>query len=563
MATPTANINYTFSDAEIAQLMPFGDVHSHQEGDLLIEEGETKVDCLVTLSGHTDITIATPEGERRVGWMETGQFAGDIGVLTGQASLARVTMGGAGDVLHIAHDSFQKLLVENSGLSDAFVQTFTARRAFARDAEHGSVIVIGEAHDRTVFAARDLLSKHSVPHMWLSPDSDALATRIMDAQDISANDLPVVIRGRSRTLSKPSVAELSAAFGLDLLPDGACADVIVVGAGPAGLAASVYAASEGLSVLTLDSDGPGGQAGTSSKIENYLGFPMGVSGRELADRAAVQAQKFGARIAAPAKATALEQADGDYCVTLEDGRKLKSRAVVIATGAQYRRLPITNLERFEGRGVYYGATPMEAQLCAGSEVAIVGAGNSAGQGAVFLSQTAKKVHVVYRRADIRETMSEYLVRRLEEAPNIVLHPSKGVTELHGVDDVDPMDDRLIATTFQSHETGETMRCDTPFVFLFVGAAPFTKWLPSHMSCDEKGFVKTGTDLDNIDLVRAGWSLDRMPTRYETSWPRIYAVGDVRIGSVKRVASGVGEGSVVVSDVHRAIAEANALDAADA
>lgn len=563
MATPTANINYTFSDAEIAQLMPYGEVRSHKAGDLLVEEGETNVDCLVTLSGHTDITISTPEGERRVGWMEKGQFAGDIGVLTGQASLARVTMGATGDVLHITHESFQKLLVENSGLSDAFVQTFTARRAFARDAEHGSVIVIGEAHDRTVFAARDLLAKHSVPHIWLSPDSDALATRIMEAQDIDADDLPVVIRGRSRTLSKPTVAELSTAFGLDLLPDGACADVIVVGAGPAGLAASVYAASEGLSVLTLDSDGPGGQAGTSSKIENYLGFPMGVSGRELADRAAVQAQKFGARIAAPAKATALEQVDGDYCVTLEDGRKLKSRAVVIATGAQYRRLPIMNLERFEGRGVYYGATPMEAQLCAGSEVAIVGAGNSAGQGAVFLSQTAEKVHVVYRRADIRETMSEYLVRRLEEAPNIELHPSKGITELHGVEGVDPIDDRLIATTFKSHETGEEKRCDTPFVFLFVGAAPFTQWLPNHMSCDEKGFVKTGTDLDNIDLVRAGWSLDRMPTRYETSWPRIYAVGDVRIGSVKRVASSVGEGSVVVSDVHRAIAEANALETADA
>ena len=554
MATPPADVNYTFSDAQIEQLMVFGEVRSHAAGDELVPEGTLQADCLVTLSGYTEIFVSTTEGEERVGWMERGQFAGDISVLTGQASLARTAMGEAGDVLHIPHDQFQRLLVENSKLSDAFVCALTARRAFAHDGARGSVLVIGDARDRTVFASRDLLSKHSIPHVWLDPDSDPVATRIMEAREIAADDLPVVIRGRSRVLSRPSIADLSEAFGLDLLPDGTCADVIVVGAGPAGLAASVYAASEGLSVLTLDTDGPGGQAGTSSKIENYLGFPMGVSGRELADRASVQAQKFGARIAAPAKAVDLEKNGDDYCLSLEDGRKLKSRAVVIATGAQYRKLPIDNLERFEGRGVYYGATPMEAQLCGGSEVAVVGAGNSAGQGAVFLSQTAKAVHVVYRRADIRETMSEYLVRRLEEAPNIHLHPSKDVVALHGQDGADPLDDRLMRATFRCRESGAEEICDTPFVFLFIGAAPFTKWLPSHMSCDEKGFVKTGPDLANLDLVRAGWALDRMPTRYETSWPRIYAVGDVRTGSVKRVASSVGEGSVVVSDVHAALAE---------
>ncbi|MGB3626738.1 MAG: FAD-dependent oxidoreductase, partial [Henriciella sp.] len=482
-----------------------------------------------------------------------------ISVLTGQASLARVEMGDEGDVLHISHADFQRLLVENSALSDVFVRTFTARRAFAHEAAHGSTIVIGDAHDRDVFAARNLLSKHMVPHTWLDPAKDALAKRIMEAREIGESDLPVVIRGRSRIMSRPTVAELSEAYGLDLLPDGSCADVIVVGAGPAGLAASVYAASEGLSVVTLDTDGPGGQAGTSSKIENYLGFPMGVSGRELAARASIQAQKFGARIAAPAHATGLEKIGEDYCVTLADGRKLQSRAVVIATGAQYRRLPIENLERFEGRGIYYGATPMEAQLCGGQEVAIVGAGNSAGQGAVFLSHTAKAVHVLYRRPDIRETMSEYLVRRLEEAPNIHLHPSTEIEALHGIEGADPADDRLVDATFRNRTAGTSERCPTPFVFLFIGAAPFTEWLPSHMSCDEKGFVKTGPDLANIDLVRAGWALERMPTRYETSWPRIYAVGDVRIGSVKRVASSVGEGSVVVSDIHRALAEPRAQD----
>ncbi|WP_300396312.1 FAD-dependent oxidoreductase [Henriciella sp.] len=557
MTKPPADVNFTFSDAQLEQLKPYGEIRHHRPGDLLVQEGDAGVDCLITLSGHTNIFIETAEGDKRAGWMERGQFAGDITVLTGQASLSRVEMGEEGDVLHIRHSAFQRLLVENSAISDVFVRTLTARRAFAQDAHHGSVIVIGDAHDRDVFAARDLLSKHMVPHKWLDPARDPLARRIMDAREIDEATLPVVIRGRSRIMSRPSVEELSEAFGLDLLPDGSAVDVIVVGAGPAGLAASVYAASEGLSVITLDTDGPGGQAGTSSKIENYLGFPMGVSGRELAARAAIQAQKFGARIAAPAHAMSLEPDDDGYCVSLKDGRKICGRAVVIATGAQYRRLPIPNLDRFEGRGIYYGATPMEAQLCGGQEVAIVGAGNSAGQGAVFLSQTARTVHLLYRRPDIRETMSEYLVRRLEETPNIHLHPSTEIEALHGIDGADPISDRLVGTTFRNGANGTSERCETPFVFLFIGAAPFTDWLPQHMSCDEKGFVKTGTDLANIDLVRAGWSLERMPTRYETSWPRVYAVGDVRIGSVKRVASSVGEGSVVVSDIHRAIAEAQA------
>lgn len=558
MTTPPADVNYTFSDEEIEQLRPYGEERAHAEGDLLLEEGTAQADMMVTLSGETHITVETPEGPRRMGWMETGQFAGDLAILTGQRSLARITMGKAGSVLHISHAAFQRLLVENSHLSDVFVRTLTARRDFGRAAGHHAIVVIGDAHDRTVFAARDLMNKHALPHSWLAPDTSEVASRILAARGLSTEDLPVVIRGAATPLVRPSVAELSEAFGLDLLPDGATADVIVVGAGPAGLAASVYAASEGLSVLTLDTEGPGGQAGTSSKIENYLGFPMGVSGRELAERASVQAQKFGARIASPAHGSALAQEeDGNYCLSLRDGRHLKARALVIATGAQYRRLPIDNIERFEGRGIYYGATPMEAQLCSGQEVSVVGAGNSAGQGAVFLSRSAKAVHVLYRRPDIRDTMSEYLVRRLEETPNIHLHPSTEMQELHGVCDADPMCDRLTAVTWINCETGEIERCDSSFLFLFIGASPFTEWLPDTLCRDEKGFLKTGAGLQPRDLVRAGWSLERMPTAYETSWPRVYAVGDVRTGSVKRVASAVGEGSVVVSDIHRALNEQDA------
>lgn len=554
MSKAPADVNYTFSPDQLELLKGYGRVQAHAEGAVLTEEGDTHQDFLVTLSGETHIFVTAPEGPKRVGWMETGQFTGDISIITGAASLVRVIMGKAGELLHIAHDRLQDLLVANSELSDIIVQTLAARRAFAHNSDHGSVIVIGAPQDRLVFTARDLLSKFGIPHRWLSPETDPLAEKLLNAKGIDAADLPVVFRGGSEILVRPTASEISHAFGFDLLKDGASADVIVVGAGPAGLAASVYAASEGLSVITIDSGHPGGQAGTSSKIENYLGFPTGVSGQDLTERAVIQALKFGVSLTAPVKAAALERNGNGFSVGLSDGRSISAKAVVIATGAQYQRLPLDNIERYEGRGVYYGATPMEAQLCGGSEVVVVGAGNSAGQGAVFLSGSASKVHVMYRRADIRDTMSEYLVKRLEETPNIFLHPETEISALHGVDGADDLDDRLVSISHKNRATGETGACATPFIFLFVGARPFTRWLPENLTCDQTGFVRTGADLTNLDLVKAGWSIDSMPSEYETSWPRVYAVGDVRAGSVKRVASAVGQGSVVVSHIHRAIAD---------
>lgn len=555
MTKPPPEVNYTFNERELEQLKSYGDIRAHNAGDVLFREGQHNIDCVVGLTGEVEIFIETKDGEERVGWMEPGQFAGDLSVLTGQATMARAIMKTDGDMLHIPHDRFQTLLVEDSHLSDVFVRAFTARRAWSQQSGRSAVMVIGAPYDRSVFTVRDLLTKHNIPHAWLNPDCEEVAKPIMAARGFTETDLPVVLRGGvGGTLKNPSIETLSQAFGLDLLPDNATADVIVVGAGPGGLAASVYAASEGLSVLTIDTQGPGGQAGTSSKIENYLGFPMGVSGRELAERASVQAQKFGVRIASPAAAQTLKREDDTYCLTLKDGRALKSRAVVIATGAQYRRLPIDKLEHYEGRGVYYGATPMEAQLCADSAVAVVGAGNSAGQGAVFLSQTAREVHVLFRRDDIRETMSEYLVRRLEEAPNIHLHSGCSIQALIGVEDADPEADRLTGIDIVNGQQPSLARLDTPFVFLFIGAAPGTGWLPETMAVDDRGFLKTGSDLENLELVKAGWSLNRMPSRFETSWPQVYAVGDVRTGSIKRVASAVGEGSVVVSDIHQALAE---------
>lgn len=548
---PPADVNYTFSPAEIDLIRPYGDVRRHEKGAVLAHEGDQRIDVMVTLSGQTDVVIATKDGPVRVGWMETGQFTGDVGVLTGQAVLATITMGETGELLHVPFDKLQRLLADAPTISDILIRTFTARRAYQQNRQRSAVVVIGAAYDRGVFAARDLLAKHNVAHSWLDPDQHDLAKRILNAKGLTDADLPVVIRGESKVLVRPTIADLSAALGLDLIPDDASVDLIVVGAGPGGLAAAVYGASEGLSVVAIDAEGPGGQAGTSSKIENYLGFPTGVSGRELANRAAVQAQKFGVRMATPAKAKSLTRLDSEtYRLALEDGRRLRCRALVVATGAQYRRLPIDRLADFEGRGVYYGASPMEAQLCGGSPVAVVGAGNSAGQGAMFLSQTASAVHVLYRRPDIRETMSDYLVRRLEDAPNIHLHPQSEIAALHGDDAADPDALRLTHVTMKTADGEE--RLNTPFVFMFLGAAPMTEWLPETIARDRRGFLITGSDLDHKAFVRARWPLERLPSRYETSWPRVFAVGDVRAGSVKRVASAVGEGSVCISDVHAAL-----------
>jgi thioredoxin reductase (NADPH) len=540
-----SDVNLRFAPEDIEALMPYGEVRAHAAGETLFREGDVKVDCIVVLTGQLDVYLYNKGEETRVAWLEPGQFPGDVAILTGQAVWANARMATGGTALHIPNDRFQRLLVENSRLSDMFINTMIARRARARDMGRSSITLVGAPYDRDALALRSLLGKHGLPFVWLDVEADPSLLDILAKKGLAQNDLPVVFRGRGERWVRPSVAQLSDVLGLDLLPDGACADVIVIGAGPAGLAASVYAASEGLTVLTLDADAPGGQAGSSSKIENYLGFPTGVSGRELAERAAVQAQKFGARIAGPARAINLEKIEEGYCLRLADGRNVMGRAVVLATGVEYRRLPLENLESFEGRGVFYGATPMEAQLATGAEVAVVGAGNSAGQGAMYLARTAKTVHVLYRRADIRDTMSEYLVRRLEETPNVVLRPACDIAMLHGCEE------RLRKIAITTPQGTETL--ETPFVFLFIGAAPNTEWLPETLCKDKNGFIHTGAEIGPAQLVRAGWSLERMPSAYETSWPRVYAVGDARSGSVKRVASAVGEGSVVVQAIHAALA----------
>lgn len=546
-STVPAEVNQRFSMAEIEQMKPYGEVRSHPAGAILFREGDTEIDCVVLISGQLNLYMHQRGEDKRVGWLEPGQFVGDGALLSGRAAIIEARMEEAGEVLHIPRANFQRLLARESRLSDLFVNSILARQAWLRSTGRTNVTVVGSSYSRECFAVRDLLQRNGVNFHWLDIESGPELVEALQAKGIGLADLPVVFRGATLRLIKPTQAELVEAFGLDLLGDGECADVVVVGAGPGGLAASVYGASEGLSVLTLDVGGAGGQAASSSKIENYLGFPTGLSGRDLTERALLQAEKFGARIVGTVEAESLEQDGGEYCVRLKGGRCLGARAVVLASGMNYRRLPLANLESFEGRGIFYGATPMEAQLCAGSKVAVVGAGNSAGQGAMFLAQTAAEVHVLYRRPDIRETMSEYLVSRLESLPNVFFHPETEIKELKGCEE------RLRKIVCRVGKDGEEL-VDTPFVFLFIGAKPCSDWLPDAIARDEGGFIKTGAALTPRDLVKAGWTLERMPSLYETSWPRVYAVGDVRAGSVKRVASAVGEGSVCVQFIHQALSE---------
>ncbi len=438
-------------------------------------------------------------------------------------------------------------MVEDSELSDRFLRSFLLRRAHLIAQGHGSIKVIGSRFSGDTHRLRDFLTKNNQPFTFLDVEKDPGVAALLEQFGVAPDETPIILHRGTRICKNPSDEEVVHLLGFDAMPEVDLVDVVVVGSGPAGLAASVYAASEGLCVATIDTSAPGGQAGTSSKIENYLGFPTGISGADLASRAAMQAQKFGARMANPVRADRLGREGANYVVGFADGRAIRGRAVVIATGARYRRLDVAGAERFEGSGIYYGATAMESDLCTGCDVVVVGGGNSAGQGAVYLAKGARSVHVVIRRDDLAETMSRYLIRRIEETPNIHLHPRTEVTAVLGGDHLEQVE----LTT--RGEPGP-VRMDVPHLFLFLGAMPCTEWLQGVVAMDDKGFVRTGADLAPEDLDAADWPGEKPPTLYETSLPRVYAVGDARSGSVKRVASAVGEGSIVVQFIHRALAE---------
>jgi thioredoxin reductase (NADPH) len=539
-------ISPVLTPEQVRRLQPSGTREAVAKGTVLFDEGDRSIDFFVVISGAIEICHHAEVGMKQILYSGPGQFIGDPSTLTGRAAVVQARADLESEVLRIHPDRFQRIVVEDSELSDLFLRTFLNRRSALIAGGYGSARVIGSRYARDTHRIREFLTRNNQPFAFLDVERDEVARALLETLGVKIEETPIVVCAAGHVVRNPSDPQLAHALGFDTLNESELCDVVVVGAGPAGLSASVYAASEGLTVTAIDVDSPGGQAGTSSKIENYLGFPTGISGQELAQRAITQAVKFGARLANPVQAVRLERTGAHYEVKFADGRHIRGRSVVIATGANYQRLEVPDAERYRGCGLYYGATAMESDLCAGTDVVVVGGGNSAGQGAVYLARHARSVHVLVRRNGLADTMSRYLIRRIEETPNIFLHPRSEITRLFGDGE------RLRAVEYEDHVTGRTIRLETSSVFLFLGARPCTSWLLGSIALDEKGFIKTGPDLLPEDVERAGNDPDRRPTLFESNMPHVYAVGDVRSGSIKRVASAVGEGSIVVQFIHRAL-----------
>jgi thioredoxin reductase (NADPH) len=491
------------------------------------------------VSGRVDIVRNTIDGEELLLTYDAGAFSGEVGLLAGRASIASGRAREDCEVLVVDEASLHRVIVAHAELSELIMRAYILRRVAMLEAATAPITLLGSRLSTETHRLRQFLLRNGQPHAYLDLVEDADTKAVLERFGITELELPVAITGKGDVLRSPSIRTLADAIGLSPERlDGRCVDVAVIGAGPAGLAAAVYAASEGLSVVVLDAKGPGGQAGTSSKIENYFGFPTGITGQALAGRGFVQAEKFGAEVAVPRKATGFECAAVQLTVMVDEVERLTARCVVIASGAHYNKLNIPNLEAFEGRGVYYAATFMEAQLCADREVIVVGGGNSAGQAAVFLSDHASRVHVVVRSTGLAASMSDYLIQRIATEPNIALRTETELTELLGTE-------ALNGVKWRNHRTGAVEELPIQHVFLFCGAKPNTEWLGDCLTLDGTGFVKTGADLTADDLREAEWPLERPPLRLETSHPGVFAVGDVRSGSVKRVAAAIGEGSVAV------------------
>ncbi len=468
-------------------------------------------------------------------------------MLSGRRALVTLRVCESGEVLQVDRDKLLDLVQTDAELSEIFVRAFLLRRVRLLAGGFADVVLVGSNHSSDTLRIKEFLTRNAHPYTSIDPDRDSGIQELLDHFRFSIGDLPVLICRGVTVLRNPSNRQIADCLGFnDAIDQSHLRDVVIVGAGPAGLAAAVYAASEGLDVLAIESNSPGGQAGSSSRIENYLGFPSGISGKDLTGLAYTQTQKFGADIAVAESATHLDCAPRAYKIQIDDGPYIQARTVVIATGAEYRKLPIENISKFEGVGVYYGATFVESQLCEGEEVIVVGGGNSAGQAAVFLAQTARRVQMLVRSKGLAETMSRYLIRRIEESPGIELRTCTEITALDGNGHLERVTWRKDG---ESPESG-----DIRHVFIMTGAAPSTKWLGGCVALDEQGFVKTGADLTPEDLAAAKWPLTRPPYLLETSRPGVFAVGDVRAGNVKRVASAVGEGSIVISLVHRALQE---------
>jgi thioredoxin reductase (NADPH) len=535
------------TEAQIQRVAPHGHTRQVKRGEILVEQGEEQIRFFIVLSGRLDVLQSYDGGERVIATHPPGEFFGDVHLLSGRRSIVRARMAEDGEVIELTREALQNLVQTDSGLSDILMTAFILRRLELTRQGKGDAVLIGSGYSAETLRVREFLTRNGYPHEYVDVERDRGAQHLLDRFNVSVGELPVLIcRGQS-VLRNPTNELVADCLGLNAgISETDVRDVIIVGAGPSGLAAAVYAASEGLKALVVETKAPGGQAGSSSKIENYLGFPAGVSGAELAGRAYAQAQKFGAEMIVARSVKRLACDQKPYALATDDGGNLMARTIIIATGAEYRKPALENLAAYEGRGIFYGATFMESQLCGENEVAVVGGGNSAGQAAVFLSQTAKHVHVLVR-SELAETMSRYLIRRIEESPNITVRLHTEVVKLEG-------EHHLERIRWRNKDTGEEETRDIQFLFLMTGASPNTAWLRGCLALDEKGFIKTGTELDSDTLIAAKWPLKRPPQLLETSLPGVFAVGDVRAGNVKRVASAVGEGSISIHLVHKALQE---------
>jgi thioredoxin reductase (NADPH) len=547
LAERRAQMFPTLDAAQIARIASHATRRPMRQGELLFDQGQPNPGVFVVLSGALAVVRPGISGEDPIVVHHAGEFTGETNVVAGRRSLVRGRVIEDGEVLYLDPHAFRRVIQTDSELSELFMRAFILRRMGLLASGMGDAILIGSIHSAGTLRLKEFFTRNGHPYAYLDVEKDDTVQALLDRFHFAIADVPVVICRGERVLKNPSNQEVADCFGLSPTFDpAALRDLVVVGAGPAGLAAAVYGASEGLDVLVLETTAPGGQAGTSSKIENYLGFPTGISGQALAGRGFVQAQKFGAEVAIGRSAISLK-CDGKraYEVGLSDGSLVRARALVIASGVQYRRLPLSDLVRFEGVGIYYGATHIEAQLCEGEDVIVVGGGNSAGQAAVFLSGRARHVHMFVRGEGLAETMSRYLIQRIEESPKITLRTRTEVTGLEG--------DGWLERVAWRGADGATELRPIRHLFLMTGAEPNTGWLRSCVALDDKGFVKTGPDLGADDLA-GRWVLTRTPFLLETNRHGVFAVGDARSGNVKRVASAVGEGSVCIQLVHRALAE---------
>ncbi|MCW2746946.1 MAG: cyclic nucleotide-regulated FAD-dependent pyridine nucleotide-disulfide oxidoreductase [Nocardioidaceae bacterium] len=551
MTTPNPNFfpataaNPHLTEAQTAKLMSYGSPQDVERGDVIFRVGDTSYDLVLIERGAVDIyREATNDSEALiVAHHESGRFLGELNLLTGQTVFLTARVSEAGRVHRITPDRFRRLMAEDAELSDILLRSFWARRELLRESAANSMEILGSTLSSGSLALRTYASRLQLPHVWFDADSVA-GVALMRTSSLTVDDLPAVLLPDT-VLTQATPGTLAQHLGLTFRSQGGeTVDLTVIGGGPAGLAAAVYGASEGLSTIMLDAIGPGGQAAASSRIENYLGFPNGISGADLTGRAAVQALKFGAQLFSPCEVVELDATCDRLRIVLDDGTDISTRAVVIATGARYRSLPLERWHEFEGAGIYYAATELEARACAASPVTVIGGANSAGQAALFMASRGNRVTLVIRGADISAGMSFYLVDRLLADPRVTVHTSTEVTDLQG-------ETSLSAITLSNRATGEHIDDECRGLFCFIGAEPATGWA-SGVAVDEDGFIRTDSQLTEDDLGQTWNVLGRGPLPFETNVPGVFAVGDVRHGSMKRVAAAVGEGASAVASVHVAI-----------